>query len=771
MKKILLAFFLAFAFISVQAKDWVILEPSGDFSPAYHHAATEFQKFYKAVTGSELKITATPADGTSMVVIGSDMVNGFVRSSIESGLIKPLDLGADSDAYRILSVSKGDCQYLFLAGGCGRSTLYAVYDFFERQAGCRYFWDGDIIPKSKDIEMTGLDIREEPRFEYRGLRYFGHRSLTRFQAEHWGPKEWEQEIDWIVKKRMNIFMLRFGMDDVFQKAFPDIVPYPPTDDVLPGIISRSYCDRTTAWPLQYRGQLRKHILQYARERELIHPEDMGTMTHWYSPTPKEFLDKVKPELVGQTQRTSAYKHNPTFGVWDIRDDRNLDYYWRLTETHIKEYGSPQMFHTIGFAERSLYEERDKNLELKLYAYRRTITKLREKYPTAPLLIGGWDLYNPGWTREETEAMLKQMNPDNTLILDYTSDLPKGDFRQWVPRGRFPYIFGVLHAYEWENELRGNYGLLAERFPSAIEDPMCKGFVFWPEQSHSDILMLQYLTHNSWSPDMLTPEENITALCRDRYGEFAEVMEKAWKAALPFILLSGELPPVWRRITSLAVIEPNEDVYERYCRSLANTETQREGAAQIWRILSAVPYGQGNAFVDRDVIDLARTVAGRLLTAEIYRYITAQRDWKDGKCSRSDVKKAGARAMKTFSYLRDILSLHDDYSLIATWKQTESVYSPLNPVFENTLKGNAENSYCRTYIRELFDYYFLPEFERYMSYVNKRLSGKETGERSMQDIIEAFYAKPLQEMTSLSTCQRTGKDYGKLMNAIALLYQE
>ena len=252
------------------------------------------------MTGKELVIAANPDENSHLVIIGSDAVNRFCRDAVEQKIIPPLNVGADIDSYRLMSAEKDGRKFLFLAGGNGRSTLYAVYDFFERQAGCRYFWDGDIIPKNSSIEMGGLDVAETPRFHYRGLRYFAHRSLDRFQAEHWGPEQWEHEIDWILKKRLNLFMLRIGMDDVYQKAFPDIVPYPPDDGPLPEAIARSYNDRTSAWPLKYRGELRKHILQYGRDRGLIHPEDTGTMTHWYSVTPKAFLEKVKPEFMPQS---------------------------------------------------------------------------------------------------------------------------------------------------------------------------------------------------------------------------------------------------------------------------------------------------------------------------------------------------------------------------------------------------------------------------------------------------------------------------------------
>ena len=35
------------------------------------------------------------------------------------------------------------------------------------------------------VVVGGMDVVETPRFRYRGLRYFAHRGLHRFQAEHW----------------------------------------------------------------------------------------------------------------------------------------------------------------------------------------------------------------------------------------------------------------------------------------------------------------------------------------------------------------------------------------------------------------------------------------------------------------------------------------------------------------------------------------------------------------------------------------------------------
>ena len=57
---------------------------------------------------------------------------------------------------------------------------YGLYDLLERRGGCHWFWDGDVVPKRDSIDLSNLDVHEEAHFEYRAIRYFAHRGLTRF---------------------------------------------------------------------------------------------------------------------------------------------------------------------------------------------------------------------------------------------------------------------------------------------------------------------------------------------------------------------------------------------------------------------------------------------------------------------------------------------------------------------------------------------------------------------------------------------------------------
>ena len=185
----------------------LIIRPSRA-QDSYTIAADEFARMWEAVCGEKLTVSSKDDGNSDLVLIGSDSANGVLARFMLDGKVKLGGIRYGTDDYRIHSASLDGRKILVLAGGRGRSTLYAVYDYFERAANCRYFWDGDIIPTGDAPSLDRFDVSESPRFEYRGLRYFAHRSLWRFQAEHWSLSDWQKEIDWMLKKRLNMFMLR-----------------------------------------------------------------------------------------------------------------------------------------------------------------------------------------------------------------------------------------------------------------------------------------------------------------------------------------------------------------------------------------------------------------------------------------------------------------------------------------------------------------------------------------------------------------------------------
>ncbi|MEN6313754.1 MAG: alpha-N-acetylglucosaminidase TIM-barrel domain-containing protein [Clostridiaceae bacterium] len=623
----------------------------------YDIAAEEFQRLYCEVTGIKPPVVTEDDRESDLVVIGSDAVNSFSADLIFEKKFEGFDLRYGTDDYNIRSMGLGERSILLIAGGRGRSTLYAVYHFFEKRAGCRYFWDGDRIPNADSVNIAGLNVSESPRFEYRGVRYFAHRSLHRFQAEHWSYEDWRREIDLLLKKRLNMFMLRIGNDDIFQKAFPDVVDYPLSDRKLPEAVG-GYDDRTLFWPLQYRGELRKKILDYAFERDLIHPEDCGTITHWYSRTPIQFLEKMKPKLL--SQRTKYYNESTAL-VWDIRDDRNLENYFKLTEAHIKEYGRSGLFHTIGLAERSYSDDRDAELRLKLYVYRRIVNYLKERWPNAPLLIASWDLWM-FYTADEVKKLLSELDPDQAILFDYTSDtVRESNFTNWGVVGKFPWIFGIFHAYERNSEIRGNYDLTEERLAIAKDDSFCKGLVFWPEISHSDTFMLEFFAENAWAPLTMSMDERIGKYCVNRYQSDSGAMTEVWSRFMPIVkLISWSMENTGRNVNECFIDifrfplwdEMDPSAFERI---LDNAAKNVGNAVNVLETLASLDNITKDKFLRRDVFDIARTICGRYLNLGIALIQKLVCQWRNSMDTAGAVFKACGGCTRLMELLAELLS--------------------------------------------------------------------------------------------------------------------
>lgn len=678
-----------------------------------------------------------------------------------------------NDAYRV--AEKGG--RLEISGSNERSVLYAVYDFFERK-GCSWFWDGDRLPPKSKVDIKGVDFSDKARFEYRGQRYFAHRSLTRFQAEHWDINDWRKEIDWLCKKRLNMMMLRIGMDDIFARAFPDVVPY-PKDYAVPEAKPRSYDDRTLFWRMETRSRIRKEVLDYARERGLLTPEDFGTMSHWYSRTPHAFLEKMKPSFIPQANNNYNEK---TGLVWDIREDKWVDAYWKLTEASIKAYGGgvePKLFHTIGLGERLCYNDARKNHEMKVYAFNRMVEKLRKNYPKTPLLVASWDFIST-WLPSEVRSFVKTLDPSNTIILDYTSDIWDEDanFQNWDLLGKFPWIYGIFHAYAASSEIRGNYANIRQRFPKAYDDPMCKGVIFWPENSHTDTLMLDFYSSIAWGGHRDGDIDTFLPLfCRRRYGEDrAEQMHSLWRRFLPlaeasrwgtqvarcmrFTPVREFYPDIYFNLRGWWMSEPQDTIirHEEYFIFEEDTlgHLEKTGEEVIAELKALEPSFAGDEFLRRDSIDIRRTIIARLIELHMARIGLQARTWREGGSSEGLLRELDiVRSLgRRFS---DTLAESPEFSLYQALEDLKRKH-PTNPNFEYTLKGNAENSYCRSHVYELSRYIYEPAFEVFAKWIKARVASGDrrpwvgtAGERDVhfKKIVEDFYSRPLAEMKPAS----------------------
>ncbi len=685
----------------------------------------EFAKYHEAITGRKPDESA-------------------LRLVVDSKISK-----TGRDAYSIVSDGNGAC----VTGSNLRSVFFGVYDLLERRGGCRWFWDGDIVPKRDSIDLSGLNVHEESRFEYRAVRYFAHRGLTRFQAEHWGLDDWKREIDWCLKRRINCIMPRIGMDDTWQKAYPDVVPYPDPTKPIPEA-GKGYDNRSLCWPLEFRGRLRKDFTAYAFARGLMMPTDFGTMTHWYSRTPEAFLAKKNPPFLPQATKNYGL---PNARVFDVREREWLDTYWRLTEAYVEAgYGDLSLLHTIGLGERLVYEDRKKNLDFKIDVMNRLINLAAEKSPKAPVLLAGWDFYFR-WLPEEVKALLPHLDPQRVIIWDYEADAIRNwnskfqrlnsNFSDWGVVGNFPYTFGIFLAYEQSLDIRANYPLIEERQKLIENDPMCKGYIFWPESSHTDTFALRYFTENAWRPGGKTAEVLLPKFCRDRYGRQAELFESIWRKTIPVGLMNEYWGNYASYLTSwLARLPPNNYNTFPMTQMLDRFRTANKAFFELQQV------DWTDEFSIRDSVDLARTLLDRMIEMRRQQMVQAYLDWKKGVTSADIVTDRAQGFVAAVEAMTKMLALHTDYSLWESYERLDAVEKIVNPEFDHVLVDNAVNSYCRSHQYEAAANWYEPLAKLIAHDICQKVA---TGEKNELDqegykkasmrMHDAMLTKPLYEM--------------------------
>ena len=623
-----------------------------------------------------------------------------------------------------------------------------------------------------------MNVHEEAHFEYRGIRYFAHRGLTRFQAEHWGLDDWKKEIDWCLKRRLNVFMLRIGQDDLFQRAFPGIVAYPDASKDLPGH-GQGYDNRTLFWSLEYRGRLRHDVQHYAFDRGLEVPEDFGTMTHWYSRTPEDFLDKFDPPFLPQA--TSGYKQRNGL-VWDIRDDKWADAYWKLTQTAVEAYGKPGpgLLHTPGLGERLCYTNRDDNLKLKLFTLDKFLNRAHREYPERKVLIAGWDFYFT-WFPEEVQALVKTLDPKRDIIWDYEGDATRdyrpemqgkqNNFTKWGVMGKFPYTYSIFLAFESALDVRANYPLIEERQKLVQGDSFCAGYILWPEASHTDTLCLRYFTANAWAKDGVPSAAVLDEFCSSRYGVDAAKWKEIWRKVVPISYLAD-----WgSNYGGSVVFHPEKsDRYndDRYWVD-RRVPVQLAAAPEVMRKLSELDWKR-TQFTERDTIDLARTVGDRMVIAARDDMMRAYHEWRKSGAPASEVMRKAKAYSRMGALMADILALHTDYSLAESFDRMDAIEPVKNPNFPKVLIENATCSYCASHQYEAAEYWYKPSIREFADMIAGKVANDDRTPIPVQpkwtDYRDArMYAKPLSEMRP--TLPRVRESYERTLKAFAEAAEE
>ena len=146
-------------YITENGKSDFVIVTADDADECILTAVEELQTYTKKISGAELEyITESRlSDGQKAIVIGETELEKKITS------VDRKSIGADG----FLLYSNGD--YLLIAGGDSRGTLYGVYTLLEEYFGVRWFTpELEVVPESKDMIIdANLNRTVQPSFAIR----------------------------------------------------------------------------------------------------------------------------------------------------------------------------------------------------------------------------------------------------------------------------------------------------------------------------------------------------------------------------------------------------------------------------------------------------------------------------------------------------------------------------------------------------------------------------------------------------------------------------
>lgn len=139
-------------------------------SPSEKSAAAELAAYLKKVTGAEFEILIPEqAAGRPAIAVGPG-ASKTLAPGLDLSKLGNSGLGEDG------IVMKSAPPHLILTGaeGSARGTLYAVYEFLEREVGVRWWTTTEeFVPRAPTLAIRPLDVRYKPPFSSRELFTWG----------------------------------------------------------------------------------------------------------------------------------------------------------------------------------------------------------------------------------------------------------------------------------------------------------------------------------------------------------------------------------------------------------------------------------------------------------------------------------------------------------------------------------------------------------------------------------------------------------------------
>ncbi len=714
-------------------------------SPLEKHAAEEFAKYAGQMTGSppvvQEQIQLQAGRESACVSVGQTSV---LDELAKKGAIRlPADLG--EEGFMVKSAKSDGVGYLVIVGGSPKATLYAVYDYLERECKVGFFPDGEQIPRLKQIPVEAVDYLQKPRFPLR--EYMMDCEYTSYW---WNWDDWKKELDWAAKRKFNLLSSNFDFTATWRRTWKRFGVDVPASSLTPPPFHPwggwHKWNMRPPYPVdfqEFERELCQKFTNYGRSLGLkMAPDYRGFLGQ----VPEEFYQAYRDKAKFIQVRWVGFE--PPGRFIHPSDPLYADLWKAYLKEYIDAFGTDHFYSGMTFSEMVPGDTPEDQEIIKTMNAKRAAEVIRSVDPKGVAFSSSWTwLDKKLWPKESVKAYMDTFPDDGILIWEQWNDFTHShgatpmykDLDHYFGK---PWLLGFLHSYGGTTTLHGDLAGLIRRVKDVAADPQagnCRGINLQPEALRHDFAFFDLLSRLGWNPAGIELESYLQDYATRRYGTAAAPgMVSALKELSASVLGTDDIttPMYQTRITEKSIESrrrpgPRVLSLSERARFVPHLRTALELACEQSSRLAESPLYQ------HDVIDITRQFLGDLFDVEMSRLYDR---FQAG--DRRAFEQQAAVVTGILDSQEKLLSSSDDFCLAPILQKARALPGA-PPNFEELIRdiltvwANQIQDYARRDYYELVRFYYRPRVDAFIDHLRKKMAGATSGVEE-QDLVAKYH---------------------------------
>ncbi|KAI0394292.1 glycoside hydrolase family 89 protein [Xylariaceae sp. FL0594] len=648
-----------------------------------------------------------------------------------------------NDSYNVSSTDDGK---ILVQGNTVGGLFAGLHEYLSSQAHVDIWWfvgsQLDKAPRHLPVPSTPLTGSSIVPY-----RYYLNTVTTSYTSAFWGWEQWEEHLDWMALRGINIALAWIGFEKIYIEVFRDMgFSDADLEDFVSGpafLAWNHFGNIQGSWGgampdswVEDQFALQLKIVERMVELGIkpILPAFPGytprSITHVYPLANVSNGSTWEGFPTRYTNDTFLDPFDPLFEEFQVRFvSKQKDYYGNVTDLWTLDQFNEN---NPASGDLSYLESVSRN----------TWKSLKAADPDAIWVMQGW-LFSSNsafWTNDRIKAFLGGVAVDSDmLILDLFSESQP----QWQRTNSFygkPWIWCELHGYG------GNYGLygqITNVTVNAIEavgaSKTLVGFGLTPEGLEGNEIMYDLLLDQAWSKEPIDTATYFHDWVSTRYGasrvKLPSGVYAAWEILRPTVFNNTNLVANAVPKSIYELVPSTTKLLNRtgHHPTLLNYDPADVVAA--WNEL----YGAGvkeprlfaNPAYHYDLVDFTRQVLGNAFIPLYQELIAIYKTATDQTSSKQALKKQGKKMTQLLSALDLVLGTNENFKL-STWinaaRATANASDPDHKAIADFLEYQARNQvtlwgptgqisdYASRAWSGLVSTYYLPRWQKFVDYL-------------------------------------------------------